>query len=283
MIYQSPRAKALDRQRRLRSYREQYVHRERREICPSRNPKGVDSSRLVSLCPNRGRSQSVGLTLVELLAVIGILGILMAILLPALSRAQEAGRRASCVNNLRQIGIAFELYLLEHDGVYPAASDPVSEEPYYWLWMGRGWQELLVPYIPGDEDNPGVFICPSDIRAPDQYASTSYAYSMAFYHSPQQIDKMDETSYTYSSPKPTIPQRSINVRKPSQKILVGEWFANHTAFKGDKGWHGRGGKRNFLFADGHVRYLDDDEIAPANDGLPHPNLTAGGIHGSDLR
>jgi len=231
--------------------------------------------------------KKTGFTLVELLVVVAIIGVLAAILLPALVRAREAAMRTSCLNNLRQIGIAFRLYLLENKDTYPAAQDPVSTDPYYWLWMGRGFRRPLAELIPGDKENPGVFYCPSDTRTccVEVYERTSYAYSMAFYHSPEQIDAMDGPAYTYSAALavPTIPQRSAAVRNPSKKILAGEWYANHAAWANDAGWFGWGGSRLYLFADGHVEYLRSDQILPANDGLPNPGLTVGGIGGRDVR
>ncbi len=226
-----------------------------------------------------------GLTLVELLVVIAIAGLLAALLLPTLARAWESAHRITCVNNLRQLGMAFELYVLENRDTYPAAQDPVSTDPYYWLWMGRGWRTLLTRYVPGDKENPGLFYCPSDVRARsvEVYERTSYAYSMAFYHSPKQIDSTDSFEATFSNPMPTIPQRTCSIRYPSKKILLGEWYANHAASGGDPGWFGWGGKRNYLFADGHVAYLDSRTILPGNDGLPDPNLTIGGITGMDIQ
>jgi prepilin-type N-terminal cleavage/methylation domain-containing protein/prepilin-type processing-associated H-X9-DG protein len=226
-----------------------------------------------------------GFTLVELLVVIAIIALLLSIIMPSLEKARSAAMRVKCAHNLKQIYLAMHMYVESNEDVYPCAQDPQPEPPFgYWLWMGR-WRSFVEPYLSTKitEDNPSVLLCPQDINFDTEHESFSYAYSMTFYHSPEQIDDMNsvEDTFMYDRIRPSIPQRSLDVAKPAGKILVGEWFSNHSLIDNDQGWWCWQGRRNYLFADGRVSYLKVEQIRPARDMLPDAHLTIHGIKGID--
>ena len=86
-------------------------------------------------------------TLVELLVVIAIIGILIALLLPAVQAAREAARRISCANNLMQLGIAVQGYESAHEVLPPGVSDPVNPVQSLPVSLHHSWITYLLPYI----------------------------------------------------------------------------------------------------------------------------------------
>jgi prepilin-type N-terminal cleavage/methylation domain-containing protein/prepilin-type processing-associated H-X9-DG protein len=232
-----------------------------------------------------------GFTIVELLVVIAIIAAVMAILLPGLGNARAMARRVSCGSNLHQIDLAMRLYLSENKDTYPCVQDPIDPNvPRIWLWMGRGWRSFISPYFGEkiDVNNPSVLRCPGDQTQASTYEATSYAYSMAFYHSPQQINNMvctanHDEQWNIAFRIPSTPQESDSVVKPARKIIVGDWNSNHQRPNQgeDKGWWNNMGCRNFLLVDGHVQLLQASKIREAVDGNPNPNLTKNGIEGID--
>jgi len=119
-----------------------------------------------------------GFTLIELLVVIAIVGILAALLLPALGRAKDAARRTECTGNLKQVNLAIHVYADDNSGLLPVLPDP---NPYpngvgaYYKQLVKGYLGLAGPASPHER----VFVCPADrvLRTQVGHAFTSYTFN----------------------------------------------------------------------------------------------------------
>ena len=249
-------------------------------------------------------SRRSAFTMIELLVVIAIIAILFAILFPVFASAREQARKTTCLSNLRQISTAILMYTQDYDEGYPNTGDP-------WLWVGRRWRWPIMPYLAigqrqGADYNSSagaasILLCPSDTQSGTDYNATSYGYSAAFYHNPDQIDAMTIANTIYQLNAPgagaqCITQTLAAVMQPTGKAMVTEWFNSHehaagsaigpwgtltsTLAPGSDRWTGG---RCYVFADGHAKFLQSSQILPSAQDCPDINLTRGGLNGTDTR
>lgn len=163
--------------------------------------------------------RSNAFTLLELLVVIAVIGILSALLLPALSQAKENGRRTTCANNLRQVSVAIRLYADDYADALPVLPVP---NPYpngvgaYYKQLVKGYLGLSGPASPTEK----VFICPSDriLQTQVGHAFTSYTFN-GYEVGPDAIPRITG-------------KRLSAIKNPPKAVLAGEW----PAFFGGS-WH----------------------------------------------
>ena len=121
---------------------------------------------------SREKSPPSAFTLIELLVVIAIIAILAALLLPALTRAKYMGMRASCINNIRQLGLSLSMYASENDGLFPPRS---KGTPPRWPGALRdGYRDLRLLVCPSDGPDPNRIRTSPD---PADAAPRSYIFN----------------------------------------------------------------------------------------------------------
>jgi prepilin-type N-terminal cleavage/methylation domain-containing protein/prepilin-type processing-associated H-X9-DG protein len=170
-------------------------------------------------------------TLLELLVVVAVIGVLAGLLLPALGRAREAGRATACLSNLRQVGIALQLYVQDFQNRLPIMRD-------------RGMEAPLTNAPPRTNEWPSV-----------DGVLSNYLGSVRVLQCPadrRQIFERTGSSYAWNS--------LLNGQDAEHLRVLGLDFDPHQipVFFDKEAFHrARGEKKgvNYLYADGHIRNL----------------------------
>lgn len=206
-----------------------------------------------------------GFTLIELLVVIAIIAILAGLLLPAMARAKDSGRKAQCTSNLHNMGIAMLMYSEESGGFVPRGNDPI-------------WWQVLTPTLGGrttkDFDKVQIYTCPSYPVVNKKRQLICYVVNAWEFSSPKdtqgheivgliRISRVQvPTDTTYFADNESGPGRPVITKLDLNSVVYNDvWSPSHLPYppgsktlSGDRrvaaNRHSQGA--NFMYYDGHA-------------------------------
>jgi prepilin-type N-terminal cleavage/methylation domain-containing protein/prepilin-type processing-associated H-X9-DG protein len=171
------------------------------------------------------KREACGFTLIELLVVIAILSVLAALLLPAFARAKESARGTTCLGHLRQVGIALQIHVQEHNNRMPFIRDRSPNQP------PTNNFPSVDKVLARELGSVKVLRCPSDKE--DLFGRTGSSYSWNSLLNGQDADRLKIFTFEFV---------------PTQVPVMYDKEAFHKA-------RGPGRELNYLYADGHIKNL----------------------------
>jgi prepilin-type N-terminal cleavage/methylation domain-containing protein/prepilin-type processing-associated H-X9-DG protein len=210
--------------------------------------------------------RSKGFTLIELLVVIALIALLAAILFPVFARARENARRASCMSNMKQLGLGMQMYSQDYDErmvPYNLTNEGNSSKDAFWPWR-------LLPYT----KNGQIFTCPSQDRSTLQrrdwnestykaYSPLMLSYGYNYYWLTQAMcgDGVDCASQ-YVGPALSAIQSTAETALFVESTAIG-WHAGYgTVESGGSTRYNHFEGANVCYVDGHVKWLKTVPLFP---------------------
>ena len=234
---------------------------------------------MASCLSNRAASSksAKAFTLIELLVVIAIIAMLLAILSPALRKIQSVAKRVYCQTNLKQITVAWHLYLDDNDDCF---YQKPNFNHSFGGWKGKGsgadpceHPRFLNPYLQlplkiSEEGEAKVFRCPAD-KGGQYYVDKAYIYFGNSYQTNIMLVGQNQLG-TETVPQPWkelheeinryLPNvKRVHIAEPAQVLLVGDnnWIDQWRCDKpyDEHSWHDKEYYYNLAFLDGRVDFL----------------------------
>ncbi len=206
-------------------------------------------------------------TLIELLVVIAIIAILAGMLLPALARAKESGKRIQCLNGIRTLGLALRMYVDDNDGCYP----PRTRSNRWPSLLRDGYVDLKVLVCPSERDKPNTL--GQNITDTNNFPADAAprSYIINGWNDYFMLNASNDWG-NYRAGMSWHVMRESAIREPSDTIVFGEKDRNSGHYYMDydmyddvmqldqskhmsRGENSRGGGSNYAFADGSARFL----------------------------